>query len=116
MKKKKMKMKNGQMDGGKDVKSRRSAPLPADWSRLRRRILRRDMGVCYICGRPGANSVDHIRSVADGGSDDESNLAAVHARPCHERKTAAEANRHNPMTQSRKREAEPHPGYIRPGG
>lgn len=94
------------------MSSRRSRPLPADWVRIRRRILRRDRGVCYICGKPGADAVDHIVPAVDGGGDDEANLAAVHSRPCHAAKTAREANRHNPLAVSRKRQAEPHPGVI----
>jgi len=94
--------------------SRRVAPLPKGWAKTRKRILRRDRGVCYICGRPGANQVDHIRPAADGGSDDDTNLAAVHAYPCHAAKTAREANAHNWKMVPRKREDERHPGLVQP--
>jgi 5-methylcytosine-specific restriction protein A len=92
--------------------SRRSAPLPRDWPRIRRRILARDHGICHVCGRTCANEVDHVIPAIDGGSDDDSNLAAIHARPCHVKKTAAEANRHNAMATPRKRPEEKHPGDL----
>lgn len=92
--------------------SRRSAPLPRDWARTRRRILRRDQRMCYVCHEPGANAVDHIVPAVDHGSEADSNLAAIHEHPCHARKTAREANAHNLMAVSRKREEEKHPGDI----
>lgn len=59
---------------------------------LHRSILERDKRVCYWCGKPGANVVDHVVEVADGGAlDDPSNLAAMHQEPCHRVKTAAAA-------------------------
>ena len=79
-----------------------SRPLPPDWARIRRRILRRDNGDCYLCGKPGSNGVDHIVPAIDGGTDDDDNLASVHERPCHAVKTAREANAHNPKAQPRR--------------
>lgn len=58
-----------------------------------RRILRRDHGICYLCGHPGANIADHVIPLAEGGADDENNLRAAHASPCHEAKTEAEKRR-----------------------
>lgn len=89
---------------------RRSLPLPSGWARTRRYILQRDDGRCYLCGRP-ATHVDHIVPVCDGGTDDESNLAAICAS-CHARKTAAEANRHNAAAKPRRRPPTPHPGLL----
>ena len=57
------------------------------------RILQRDHGVCHVCGLPGADKVDHVIPQAEGGSEDDTNLAAIHATPCHEAKTRAEALR-----------------------
>jgi 5-methylcytosine-specific restriction endonuclease McrA len=48
------------------------------YRKQRARVLARDDGVCWICGEPGADSVDHIVRVRDGGTDDPANLAAVH--------------------------------------
>lgn len=52
------------------------------------RIIRRDNGICWICGQPGADTADHIIPVADGGTDDETNLAAAHHTPCNVRRGA----------------------------
>lgn len=48
------------------------------WQRRKARIIRRDSGICHICGHDGADSADHIVPVADGGTDADANLAAVH--------------------------------------
>lgn len=95
----------------------RSQPRPAHWQKIRRRVLRRDGYLCYICRRNPdlypADSVDHIVPVSQGGSDEDDNLAACHEHPCHAHKTALEANAAKPK---RKREPEKHPGLIDPGG
>lgn len=57
------------------------------------RILDRDMRICHVCHQPGADQVDHVIPVAEGGTDSDLNLAAIHGEPCHRRKTAAEAAR-----------------------
>lgn len=46
--------------------------------RIRRYVLARDGTICWICGKAGANSVDHLTPRSAGGSDDPSNLAAAH--------------------------------------
>lgn len=70
-----------------------SYPTPPGWTATRTRILRRDKHICYVCGKPGANQVDHIRPRAEGGNDNDNNLAAIHARPCHAAKTQRERQR-----------------------
>lgn len=92
--------------------SRRTQPLPRDWSRIRARILRRDRCICGVCRGPGADEVDHIVPASLGGTDDEANLQAIHSRPCHAHKTALEANAQNWKVQPKKREPERHPGLI----
>ena len=52
------------------------------------RIIRRDGGICHICGKPGADTADHVIPVADGGTDDDANLAAAHHIPCNVRRGA----------------------------
>ena len=87
----------------------RSAPLPANWKRLRARVLRRDAGICHVCKTPGADAVDHVVAAFRGGTDDESNLAPIHDRVsphCHRIKTAHEAN------PPRRRPATVHPGML----
>jgi 5-methylcytosine-specific restriction endonuclease McrA len=68
----------------------RRKPLPG---KVRRGVLREHGGVCHVCGQPGARVVDHVKPVAEGGTDDPSNLRPIHAEPCHRRKTAAESQR-----------------------
>jgi 5-methylcytosine-specific restriction protein A len=62
----------------------------AAWQRTARRILKRDAGLCYVCRTSGATQVDHVVPRAAGGTEDDGNLAAIHAS-CHRRKTAAES-------------------------
>lgn len=65
------------------------------WARQKRNahILRRDHGICHVCGNPGATQVDHVIPEAEGGTSADSNLAPIHDEPCHRAKTAAEAAR-----------------------
>lgn len=67
--------------------SNRRARLPKDWPATRLRILRRDHGICHVCGKPGADAVDHI---VPGDDHRDSNLAAIHTHPCHATKSARE--------------------------
>jgi 5-methylcytosine-specific restriction enzyme A len=55
------------------------------WETLRRKVLARDRTCCYLCDRLGADQVDHLVEVADGGTNDLTNLASCHAA-CHDRK------------------------------
>ena len=52
----------------------------AQWRVLVRKVIRRDAGVCWLCGKQGADTADHVRRWADGGSDELSNLRAAHLR------------------------------------
>jgi hypothetical protein len=52
------------------------------------RVLNRYHRICHVCGKPGANVVDHVDN---NGPDDESNLRPIHQYPCHKEKTQREA-------------------------
>lgn len=67
--------------------STRRARLPADWPRIRIRILERDP-ICKICGRELSTDVDHVRA---GDDHSDENLQGT-CRRCHLTKTAREAN------------------------
>ena len=63
---------------------------PKGWDRIRQAVLERDNWICHECGKPGADTADHVIPQSQGGSDDMSNLAAVHDRippHCHRAKT-----------------------------
>lgn len=50
----------------------------AKYRARRRWILERDGGICWLCGRPGADTVDHVTPRFHGGTDDPGNLKAAH--------------------------------------
>lgn len=64
----------------------------------RKRILALYLDTCHVCGKRGADQVDHIVPLAEGGADEDGNLAPIHAEPCHREKTAAEARRARSQT------------------
>lgn len=70
------------------------------WRRLRERILERDKYLCQPCGAKGrvteATAVDHILALANGGTDESSNLRAI-CDECHEAKTAQDTGRRSPV-------------------
>lgn len=92
--------------------STRRKRLPPDWSRRRRRILRRDptCQLLFDCCTTVSTEVDH----KDRGDDHrDRNLQGV-CGPCHKRKTAAEAaeaRAQNPPP-TRRRPIEEHPGVL----
>jgi 5-methylcytosine-specific restriction protein A len=86
--------------------SNRRQRLPVDWQKRRRHVLRRDRGVCHVCGLPGATGVDHV---TPGDDHSLGNLAAIHNRPCHAQKSSREGRAAQPK---QRREPEPNPGLI----
>lgn len=94
--------------------SGRKARLPADWPRIRRLVMQRDQGICYLCGQPGADRVDHKRRGDDHSME---NLGAVHdsnAPHCHRLKSAREGAAARTAIQAKgRRREESHPGFVR---
>ena len=61
------------------------------WRRLKAEIHKRDDWTCKCCGRVTTElELDHIVNVAQGGTDDESNLQSL-CVPCHKKKTQIES-------------------------
>jgi 5-methylcytosine-specific restriction endonuclease McrA len=48
--------------------------------------------ICALCGKPGANTADHIVSLMHGGDNSIDNLQPAHQR-CNSKKGALEQNR-----------------------
>ncbi|MET8382483.1 HNH endonuclease [Streptosporangium canum] len=69
--------------------SARNKSRPGDWKKRKRIALKRDNYRCYLCGRIGAGEVDHVLSVAKGGTHDVSNLRAI-CSVCHTKKSKRE--------------------------
>lgn len=92
--------------------SRRRLELPANWSRLRRQVLREAEGRCEIrlAGCVGeASDVDHIRR---GDDHSRANLRAA-CRRCHALKSSAEGNaRSAELRRLRSRPEGRHPGAM----
>jgi 5-methylcytosine-specific restriction endonuclease McrA len=60
--------------------AQKKAHHSADWKRARAAILR-ESDICWLCGREGADTVDHIVAIKDGGAPlDRSNLAPAHGK------------------------------------
>lgn len=60
------------------------------WQRISREVIQRDNGVCHICGRPGADTADHLQPRNGQRQDtpaDKAQLAAAH-RACNSAKGA----------------------------
>jgi 5-methylcytosine-specific restriction protein A len=81
------------------------------WKLQRAKTLQRDGGLCQVRG-PNCGvisvAVDHLVSVANGGTDDLSNTVSI-CKPCHDAKTAREANA---ARNGWKRSPEPHQGLL----
>lgn len=57
---------------------------------MRARVLTRDHGICWLCGQPGADTIDHIVPLSQHGADTDNNLRAAH-RSCNSARGAAAA-------------------------
>jgi 5-methylcytosine-specific restriction enzyme A len=61
--------------------------------RLNRAVMDLNEGRCHVCGLLGADQVDHVIPLAEGGSDGMENRRPIHSEPCHRIKTSEEAKR-----------------------
>lgn len=50
--------------------------------RVTARVLAEQGNVCWLCGKAGANSADHVVPRAHGGTDEMSNLRPACVAPC----------------------------------
>lgn len=53
---------------------------PRGYERLRKAVLLRDNGICWLCGLAGATEVDHVLPRDKGGTHSMQNLRAAHKR------------------------------------
>ena len=79
------------------------------WRKLRALVLRRDNGICWMCGQPGADTVDHLVPWAEGGTDHWTNLAACHGSKRPEYNCPGNYSK-GAKTQKRKRTVKRQPG------
>lgn len=98
---------------GWETSDRRSR-LPANWSTLRVRVLRRDGYRCQArdslgaqCGAP-ANQADHVRPGDDHSLENLQSLCRWH----HARKSSAEGAAARPPRPTQARPPEAHPGML----
>lgn len=73
--------------------SNRKQTLPKDWNTRRNIVLKRDKGICHICGEPGSDSVDHVIPGEDHSLE---NLSPAHLNVppyCHRYKSSVEGNK-----------------------
>jgi len=68
--------------------SNRAQRLPPNWEFVKRRVMRRDKGICHVCGGAGATEIDHLVA---GDDHSMANLAAIH-HACHLRKSSQEGH------------------------
>lgn len=72
--------------------STRAARLPRDWDQRCAIVWERDGDTCWLCGQPGADTIDHK---VPGDNHDPANLGPVHDRTephCHRYKSSREGN------------------------
>lgn len=97
------------MPSGRWQGSQRVNRLPPGWyAKVRPLVFELYGNICHLCGRPGADIVDHVRP---GDDHSLSNLRPAHDDPCHRRKSAQEGvEARRRARESIKRPVEPHPG------
>lgn len=61
--------------------------------KINRTVMHVHGGICHVCEKPGADEVDHVIPVSEGGPDTFENRRPIHSDPCHKNKTQEEAQR-----------------------
>ncbi|QGH75629.1 HNH endonuclease [Mycobacterium phage DreamCatcher] len=83
--------------------------MPPGWDKVRASVLQRS-DICYVCGRRGADEVDHVKPRHQGGGEG-GNLRPIHSSPCHARKSAMEGVAQRAKLRAMKKRPPPrHPG------
>jgi 5-methylcytosine-specific restriction protein A len=83
--------------------SYRKQTLPPDWNTRRIIVMKRDNGICHLCGNPGADTIDHVQH---GDNHNLDNLAPVHDRTephCHRYKSSNEGHAAQQGNRTRRR-------------
>lgn len=62
-------------------RNRRQGRSGRPWQRVRAQVLAESGGICWLCGQPGATTVDHVAplSRSEHGALDPANLRAAHS-------------------------------------
>jgi 5-methylcytosine-specific restriction endonuclease McrA len=61
--------------------------------KINRAVMFKYHATCHVCGKGGADEVDHVIPVGEGGAWGMENRRPIHKSPCHRQKTAREAQR-----------------------
>lgn len=99
-----------------DVNNPRKSTLPANWSKLRLRILKRDGKQCQIRGRRCLGKATDVDHVSDPLDHSDANLQSA-CGPCHRHKTAkqgaaASTVKRQEMAAAKFRPKNRHPGLL----
>lgn len=91
----------------------RSVALPEDWPQRKAAVWARDGDVCWMCRRPGADTIDHLGERHDHRLE---MLAPVHDRRyphCHRYRSSAQGHEAQRRIRERGRmPTEQHPGLL----
>jgi 5-methylcytosine-specific restriction endonuclease McrA len=76
--------------------------MSSRWKKLRAQVLAEEGGVCWLCLRPGANSVDHVIPVVDAPwlEYERGNCHAAHLK-CNKKRGTKPARQAKPLETSR---------------
>ena len=83
----------------------RMKQLPPDWPKRRQQVIKRDRGLCVLCGSKGTD-VDHI---VRGMDHSLANLRLL-CRSCHMKRTGSDGGRTKRSPKRKWKREEPHPG------